>query len=623
MLDAIFYLRLVGLILSFVGFKRLVEDKLDIKSNYSWLFIFSSISCLIYFAGFIGKLWFASYLLFTIGLVLFIFYLFKQKLTFFLLIQKVNLLNISFFIALIILFFSLIPTKFIHYDNFSHWGIIVKYLLTTDAMPTVATDIIDFKTYPLGSTSFIYYICRIVGYSQGLMLFAQSLLILSSFYALFGVIRDIRRYLLISVMGLSFSLMTIFNISIRINNLLVDFLLPLLSLAIIAIIYSYRDRILKACFIVLPILSLLTIVKNSGLFFYAICIFYLLFYIFHSFSKKNIKHNIKYASIGFLTIVTSMLPYIIWNLHTKIALQGTNSKHTLSVENFKEVSSEKSQETVQLIVSKFFNAILSIDSLSTRGLLIFHIITFISYFVAFFILKKHWNSLKILLLLDLIVVLYYAGNLAMFIYTMPTEEAIVLAGLERYLSSMVIFFIGIVSFNLVINIEQSLHIQQGPKRDYKAFKSIQTKRIYQNSALVCTALTLSFLFSEINGMNSMNQSYADTLPGKVTAAVGDQMQLDTQNKFLVYAEDTDNQLSNFSLQYAVKYFLFSPNVDGISTFALEDKSTLDNYDYLLILDDNSVLDGLKLTSEKDLTSSKLYKIDHQQLLEIDPATLSE
>ena len=49
------------------------------------------------------------------------------------------------------------------------------------------------------------------------------------------------------------------------------------------------------------------------------------------------------------------------------------------------------------------------------------------------------------------------------------------------------------------------------------------------------------------------------------------MQLDTQNKFLVYAEDTDNQLSNFSLQYAVKYFLFSPNVDGISTFALEDK----------------------------------------------------
>ena len=286
MLDAIFYLRLVGLILSFVGVKRLVEDKLDIKSNYSWLFIFSSISCLIYFAGFIGKLWFASYLLFAIGLVLFIFYLFKQKLTIFLLIQKVNLLNISFFIALIILFFSLIPTKFIHYDNFSHWGIIVKYLLATDAMPTVATDIIDFKTYPLGSTSFIYYICRIVGYSQGLMLFAQSLLILSSFYALFGVIRDIRRYLLISVMGLSFSLMTIFNISIRINNLLVDFLLPLLSLAIIAIIYSYRDRILKACFIVLPILSLLTIVKNSGLFFYAICIFYLLFYIFHSFSKK-------------------------------------------------------------------------------------------------------------------------------------------------------------------------------------------------------------------------------------------------------------------------------------------------------------------------------------------------
>ena len=88
MLDAIFYLRLVGLI--FVGVKRLVEDKLDIKSNYSWLFIFSSISCLIYFAGFIGKLWFS---LTDFGLVLFIFYLFKKKSS----IQKFNLLNISAF----------------------------------------------------------------------------------------------------------------------------------------------------------------------------------------------------------------------------------------------------------------------------------------------------------------------------------------------------------------------------------------------------------------------------------------------------------------------------------------------------------------------------------------------
>ncbi|MFC6465303.1 hypothetical protein ACFP65_10035 [Marinilactibacillus sp. GCM10026970] len=448
------------------------------------------------------------------------------------------------------------------------------------------------------------------------MLFAQALLILSCFYAFFGIIRDRKRFLLISIMGLSFSLMTVFNISIRINNLLVDFLLPLLALAVLSILYTYRDHLFKACIVTTPIMGLLSIVKNSGLFFYAICIVCLMYYVIKSFKKTKIKQNVKLFFASLVTIAFSILPYIVWNLHTKIGLQGTLSKHTLSVENFQEVSSEKSAETIRLIIDRFFEAIFSFDSLSTRGILLFHFLMIASYLITFIVLKKRWNSLKVLLLLDIGVVLYYIGNLAMFIYTMPTEEALVLAGLERYLSSMVLFFIGIVTFNIIINIENSLHVQQGAKRDYKAFKNIRTKQLYQNTALICTAIGLSFLFSEINGMNSMNQDYSTSVPGRVTSLVGDQMTLNTQDKFLVYAEDTDGQVTNFNLQYAAKYFLFSANVTGISSFTEEDMNLLDAYDYVLIMDENTQLTSAieRTTSEDSLAG--LYKINHQKLTKV-------
>ncbi|MEZ4509952.1 MAG: hypothetical protein R2881_10175 [Eubacteriales bacterium] len=127
--------------------------------------------------------------------------------------------------------------------------------------------IIDFKSYPLGSSSFLYYVGRIVGNGEGVMLVGQGILLFASFYAVFGAIRDQKRFLLAALLGLGCSVMAIFNISIRINNLLVDFLLPALALASIGILLVERKRFFTACLAVLPVLGLLTIVKNTGVIF--------------------------------------------------------------------------------------------------------------------------------------------------------------------------------------------------------------------------------------------------------------------------------------------------------------------------------------------------------------------
>ncbi|WP_208560015.1 hypothetical protein [Marinilactibacillus kalidii] len=623
-MDTLFtLLKFFALLISFLGYTQLVERKIHSKPYFSWITVFSSISCVVYFSGLLNILYPTTLTVFLVGLALFIHQLLRNKPTFISLIKHFTIINVSFLFAAIVLFGSLINTEMIHYDNFSHWALIVKYMVNLDAFPTASSAIIDFKTYPLGSSSFLYYVSRIVGYTEGTVLVAQSFLILSCFYALFGVIRDTKRYLLISVLGVSFSTMTIFNISIRINNLLVDFILPLLTLAIIAIIFAHKDHLYRSFILTLPIFGLLSIVKNSGLFFYAIGMIYLAYYVYRSARFQSIKEKIKLTVTYLLIVVLSISPFLFWNYHTKHALQGTVSKHTLSVENFQEVSSEKSADTIQLIIHHFFKAIFSLDSLSTRGLLLINLFGIISFFIAFFLLKKRWNTLRILALVDLIVVLYYLGNLAMFIYTMPTEEALILAGLERYLSSIILFSIGILSINLVYNIENSFYIQQGDTRDYKAFKTIKTKQIYQNSAMICTAIALSILLSEINGMNSMNSAYAESVPGQVKKVVGDQTTLDTKNRYFIYANNTDQQVLSYALEYAAKYFLFSPNVDTFSTLTEETLDSIDSYDYVILLDENSQLSEMISAADPEQPVKGVYEINQHQLTRVTSALSKE
>src|SRR5690606_14661704 len=184
---------------------------------------------------------------------------------------------ISFLAGSLFFLLLLFNTKLTHYDNFSHWAIVLKVMLSTDAFPTAYSDIIDFKNYPLGVSSFIYYVCRFAGHSQSIMLVAQGLLIFSCFYAMFGIISEKRRFLLYAFLGLGLSILSYFNLTIRITNLLVDFLLPIFTLAIFAIIYRYRDKIRTACFAVLPLAGLLTVMKSTGIIFAAIGLIFLIY----------------------------------------------------------------------------------------------------------------------------------------------------------------------------------------------------------------------------------------------------------------------------------------------------------------------------------------------------------
>lgn len=57
----------------------------------------------------------------------------------------------------LIFFFFLFGKKLLEYDNFSHWGLIVKILLQKNRFPNfMEENYLMFQEYPLGSATYIY-----------------------------------------------------------------------------------------------------------------------------------------------------------------------------------------------------------------------------------------------------------------------------------------------------------------------------------------------------------------------------------------------------------------------------------------------------------------------------------
>ena len=246
------------------------------------------------------------------------------------------------------------------------------------------------------------------------------------------------------------------------------------------------------------------------------------------------------------------------------------------------------------------------------GIAVFNLAAIVASLLAVLFLKK-WNLWNTLIVLDIVVLLYYADILAMYLYSMPLDEAIWLAGFERYASSIVVLFAGGLVLCAVVDMERFFHYKLGGKPTYQAFKNASTKGGDQKGVLACVAVAVTLLLSEYNGMMSVARTYEKTLPYKVQAVTGDLWYPrggEDESRYLFYASDRDGQVTNYSMQYIGRYFLYVPHVDGIVLF-YEDKmnNLLSNYDYLVVVESDKDAERLvKKHYGVDLQEG-IYKID--------------
>jgi len=574
----------VALLCSISGFMMFTRDKLRLQAEFIPVFVFSAIACIVYFCGLAGFLLPGSAAVLAAGVILFVFSLTRR-------IRnrpnegfRLSLFCVGFAVGSLFFFQLLLTSRLIHYDNFSHWAIVIKQMLSTNAFPDAASALVDFKNYPLGSSSFIYFICRFAGSSQGIMLAAQGLLIFACFYAMFGVITEKKRFLLFAFLAAGCSLLSIFNITIRITNLLVDFLLPIYTLVLFVMIYKYQREIEKACISIIPVAGLLMIIKNTGTIFAGIGFLFLIYV----WIKNRNKSYWKNGMVVILSIGASFLPYLLWNNHMAIKFQGVENKFEVSADSIRSVSGGKSPEEIHQILKLFIKSVFDITSRPAMGILGFHVAAIIASLFAAVLLRKSWNLWKALIALDVVLIGYYLGILGLYIFSMPLDEAIRLAGFERYASSIVVLFAGGLVLCATVDIENSFYYRTGELPAYQAFKTVESKDRYQKGVIFFMALAITILMSEYNGMQTIRRSYKTTLPYKVYQVTGDRWYCGgkvDESRYLFYAADVDSQVTDYYLQYIGKYMLYASNVDGICAF-YEDNliNLLSSYDYLVLVE---------------------------------------
>ncbi len=119
---------------------------------------------------------------------------------------------------------------------------------------------------PILAARCLLYTAIIVGYHENVLLIGQLILIFCSLYSFFAIIRDPKRKLAFALIFTSMAVFNYFNIAIRMNNLLVDFILPVLTLAGIAGLFALKGNVLPSIGFFLLIGASLDLVKNSAVF---------------------------------------------------------------------------------------------------------------------------------------------------------------------------------------------------------------------------------------------------------------------------------------------------------------------------------------------------------------------
>ncbi len=400
------------------------------------------------------------------------------------------LLYVGFLFLSVYFAWLLRGTHYTSYDNFSHWATVVKDMLLEGRMPNFQDAVIRFQSYPLGSSLFLYYICRIVGVTDACLLWAQLFMLISFLFCLTVFIKKRNWY-----MGLLAFLYSLWALTANnsIYELRVDTLLPLAGVAAFAIIFYYKDDLGRAAWCSCGLHLLLVNMKNSGIFFYAACFLVLVAYVRKGAKQRGMAHvqggpqpgkvlaqggpqleNVlaqsrqqpgealacggqrpetgrtdrKQVRLPAFLIASLGLPVwmlLLWKRHVALVFpDGMGAKHSMSVENFEHIFSQKTKADVLQIAQQMAGRFLSFENIEVWMLLFFTAV-----FIAFLTLlcknrQDRGRAARMFAAVLGCFGLYTVSMFGMYIFSMPLGEALHLASYDRYVLSVLIFLYGVI-----------------------------------------------------------------------------------------------------------------------------------------------------------------------------------
>lgn len=427
-------------LLSMSGYLLYITKKYQIRMEFAPILFCAWTSNLLYVAGILNVLPHTAWLLFAGGFFC-LFRFFKI-----LLIsdtkpvEKGVLMRYVVFLCILIYFFRLLyGAHFTSYDNFSHWATVVKNMLLQDRMPNFEDAVIRFQSYPLGSSLFLYYVCKMVGVADGCMLWAQLVMLASCLFALTAFIRSKNIYQVLVVLLSGIWALSVNN---SIYELRVDTLLPLAGVAAFAILYKEKEQPAAAMYASMGILILLVNIKNSGIFFYLACILFFAI----SQRKELRRHKTPFFTAGLLAPLSALF---LWKRHVAFAFSdGMSAKHSMNIAHFGEMAAKKTADDILGIGVDICRRFTDIGNIEVKLMLFatLFVLLLAILFYAFFGQSGQWKKMLCLLAAVWGCFALYTGSVyAMYVFSMPMGESAHLASYDRYILSVLIFLYGIIT----------------------------------------------------------------------------------------------------------------------------------------------------------------------------------
>lgn len=412
--------------ISFAGQWQYIRKKMGMNVHFIPFFAVCLQITVLFFAGLWNLLYEVSVLSWALGIGLFVWYAVKDKLKglrefctpgYALLITGVLLAAVAVH-----------GCKFTHYDNFTHWALVVKQMLLNDRFPNFQDVVISYKSYPLGSASFIYYVCRLAQNTESAQMLAQAYMVLTCILPLFAFLK--RNYLLGTVMiAIIGNIVLIYDV--RITDLLVDSLLGAAGIALVLFAAMGFDPHKEHCkgwgvLCAAPMMTALYLIKNAGLFFVVIAVVVLV---------VRCRGSRVQMGRAASTLLLPLGAVLLWNRHCEYVFLNSNaSPHSLSLEYYQKVSSQKTSQEIWQILQNLLQQ-------AGQGHGLWMMVLWIGVLGVATLLFRRKYFKKYLYFTGAAIALYIgwiAGLFGTYVYSMPTSEALNLAAFERYQGTILV-----------------------------------------------------------------------------------------------------------------------------------------------------------------------------------------
>ena len=366
---------------------------------------------------------------------------------------------------------------FSFWDEFSHWGVMIKEMLRIDKFYTISTStLMAHKDYPpIVQMYELLWVKLARHYYETILIRSIHFLEFSFFIIAIEKInvenKLIRNILYIFIPSFFLIITSLFDQHGIVNCIYVDYLMAILSAFILYYITQEKNILNNFNFFILILLnSFLVLTKQMGLPLYLMICFYITFSIVLRKKRIIIKEKFNYFKYNYKKIINLLIllviPFIFyfsWNIYVKsFKIDKQFVVSDIKINKLIDIHNGTYGEDYQR--AAFNNYMIAIQSrnLTTNNLqLCFMQLALISLFLLAYSLKKYKSdkNLKILLMITVLIgtIGYAFVMLNLYVFSFGPIEGPGIASFDRYMSTyiLLILYLATLIFISNENIEKS------------------------------------------------------------------------------------------------------------------------------------------------------------------------